>query len=70
MTKLNVRPATLMSLVGHYDQVKVGFTSPHFANYQHARAFTELKATLDRFDIVLPPNFWTTVLLVGVCVTL
>ncbi|AEA61953.1 putative phage-related integrase [Burkholderia gladioli BSR3] len=57
MTELNVHPAMLMALVGHYDQAKVDFSSPHFANYQHAKPLQELKATLDRFDIVLPLFF-------------
>ncbi|WP_186139912.1 site-specific integrase [Burkholderia gladioli] len=57
MTELNVHPAMLMALVGHYDQAKVDFSSPHFANYQHAKPLRELKATLDRFDIELPLVF-------------
>ncbi|MFM0046288.1 tyrosine-type recombinase/integrase [Paraburkholderia sediminicola] len=57
MTELNVHPAMLMALVGHYDQAKVDFSSPHFANYQHSKPLAELKATLDRFDIQLPRRF-------------
>jgi integrase len=57
MTELNVHPAMLMALVGHYDQAKVDFSSPHFANYQHAKPLAELKATLDRFDAELPLMF-------------
>jgi integrase len=57
MTELNVHPAMLMALVGHYDQAKVDFSSPHFANYQHSKPLAELKATLDRFDIQLPVPF-------------
>lgn len=57
MTELNVHPAMLMALVGHYDQDKVDFSSPHFANYQHAKPLAELKATLDRLDIALPLIF-------------
>lgn len=57
MTELNVHPAMLMALVGHYDQTKVDFSSPHFANYQHAKPLAELKATLDRFDLDLPMAF-------------
>lgn len=57
MTELNVHPAMLMALVGHYDQAKVDFSSPHFANYQHVKPLAELKATLDRFDIDLPMAF-------------
>lgn len=57
MTELNVHPAMLMALVGRYDQAKVDFSSPHFANYQHAKPLAELKATLDRFDLELPMAF-------------
>ncbi|WP_244123265.1 hypothetical protein [Burkholderia gladioli] len=57
MTELNVHPAMLMTLVGHYDQAKVDFSSPHFANYQHAKPLHELKATFDRFDVALPIAF-------------
>lgn len=53
MTELNVHPAMLMALVGHYDQAKVDFSSPHFANYQHAKPLAELKSTLDRFEVKL-----------------
>ncbi|WP_410831451.1 hypothetical protein [Paraburkholderia sp. SIMBA_030] len=57
MAELHIHPAMLMALVGHYDQAKVDFSSPHFANYQHAKPFAELKATLDRFDGELPLMF-------------
>jgi integrase len=57
MTELHIHPAMLMALVGHYDQAKVYFSSPHFANYQHAKPVAELKATLDRFDLALPIAF-------------
>ncbi|WP_186236140.1 tyrosine-type recombinase/integrase [Burkholderia gladioli] len=57
MTELHTHPAMLMALVGHYDQAKVDFSSPHFANYQHAKPLAELKATLDRFDVALPIAF-------------
>lgn len=52
-----VHPAMLMALAGHYDQAKVDFGSPHFVNYQQAKAVVELRATLDRFDIDLPMAF-------------
>ncbi len=57
VTELNIHPAMLMAIVGHYDQAKVDFSSPHFANYQHSKPLAELKATLDRFDIRLPIRF-------------
>jgi hypothetical protein len=46
-----------MAIIGHYDQAKVDFSSPHFANYQHSKPLAALKATLDRFDIRLPIRF-------------
>jgi hypothetical protein len=57
MTELNVHPAMLMALVGHYDQDQVDFSSLHFTNYQHAKPLADLKATLDRFDLDLPMAF-------------
>nr|WP_244098071.1 tyrosine-type recombinase/integrase [Burkholderia ambifaria] len=54
MTELNVHPAMLMALVGHYDQSKVDFSSPYFVNHQHAKPLVELKAAIDRFDIETP----------------
>ncbi|WP_241172555.1 hypothetical protein [Burkholderia gladioli] len=57
MTELHTHPAMLMALIGHYDQVKVDFSSPHFANYQHAKPLVELKSTIDRFDLILPICF-------------
>lgn len=57
MTELHIHPAMSMALVGHYDQVKVEFSSPHFANCQHAKPLVELKTTLDRFDVELPLMF-------------
>ena len=57
VTELNVHPAMLMALVGHYDQAKVDFSSPHFANYQHSKPLAQLKATPDRFELQLPLRF-------------
>ncbi|PQV48569.1 site-specific integrase [Paraburkholderia sp. BL21I4N1] len=57
MSARNVHPAMLMALVGHYDQAKVDFSSPHFTNYQHDKTLAELKATIDLFDIQLPLSF-------------
>ncbi|WP_347554844.1 site-specific integrase [Robbsia sp. KACC 23696] len=57
MTELSVHPAMLMALVGHYEQSRVDFSSPHFSNYQHNKALAELKQTIDRFDLELPRAF-------------
>lgn len=54
LTDLNVQPAMLMALVGHHDQSKVDFSSPHFVHYQHEKPLVELKVPLDRFDIDTP----------------
>jgi integrase len=51
MSARNVHPAMLMALVGHYDQAKVDFNSPHFTNYQHDKTLAELKQTIDLLDI-------------------
>ncbi|SAL11383.1 phage-related integrase [Caballeronia udeis] len=57
MSARNVHPAMLMALVGHYDQAKVDFSSPHFTNYQHDKSLAELKQTIDLLDIELPLTF-------------
>jgi integrase len=57
MSARNVHPAMLMALVGHYDQAKVDFSSPHFTNYQHDKTLAELKQTIDLLDIELPLRF-------------
>nr|WP_232441233.1 hypothetical protein [Burkholderia ubonensis] len=57
MTELNVPPACSWRLWSITIKIKVDFSSPHFANYQHAKPLAELKATLDRFDIDLPMAF-------------
>ncbi|OXC75657.1 site-specific integrase [Caballeronia sordidicola] len=57
MSARNVHPAMLMALVGHYDQAKVDFSSPHFTNYQHDKTLAELKQTIDLFDLQAPLAF-------------
>jgi integrase len=51
MTELNVNPAMLMALVGHYDQASVDLSSPHFKNYQGTKLLAALKNTIDMFDV-------------------
>ncbi|WP_176043694.1 site-specific integrase [Burkholderia vietnamiensis] len=48
MTNLNVHPAILMAIVGHYEQGKVDFSSPHFTNYQQDKPMKILKEAMDK----------------------
>ena len=57
MSELNVNPAMLMAIVGHYEQSAVDLSSPHFKNYQGAKRIAALKDTLDLFDLALPMSF-------------
>jgi hypothetical protein len=57
MSELNVNPAMLMAIVGHYEQTAVDLSSPHFKNYQGAKRIAALRDTIDLFDLVLPMPF-------------
>ncbi len=57
MTELNVNPAMVMALVGHYEQTSVDLSSPHFTNYQGAKLIGALRDTIDLFDILTPLKF-------------
>lgn len=57
MSELNVNPAMLMALVGHYEQSAVDLSSPHFKNYQGAKRVAALRDTMDLFDMTLPMVF-------------
>jgi len=50
MTYLNIHPAMLQSLVGHYEQSKVDFSSAHFAVYQQQKPVAVLKEIIDHLD--------------------
>jgi len=51
MTYTGVHPGVLMGIVGHYEQGKVDFSTPHFENYQHAeKPLQVMKAAIDRLD--------------------
>ncbi|WP_249212165.1 site-specific integrase [Burkholderia cenocepacia] len=50
MTNLHVHPAILMAIVGHYEQAKVDFSSPHFANYQQDKPMKVLKDAMDKLS--------------------
>lgn len=57
MSELNVHPAMLMALVGHYEQDAVDLSSPHFKNYQGTKKLAALQDTIDKFDVKLPMKF-------------
>lgn len=57
MSELNVHPAMLMALVGHYEQDAVDLSSPHFKNYQGAKKLSALRSTMDKFDLRIPLRF-------------
>jgi len=57
MSELNVNPAMLMAIVGHYEQTAVDLSSPHFKNYQGAKRIAALRDTIDLFDLALPMAF-------------
>lgn len=57
MSELNVHPAMLMALVGHYQQAKVDLSSPHFSNYQGGKLTTALHETVNSFDQMSVSNF-------------
>lgn len=57
LTEMNVHPVMLMALVGHYEQAKVDFSSPHVVNYQHEKPLSVLKQTIDRLELPIK-HFW------------
>jgi len=57
MSELNVNPAMLMAVVGHYEQTAVDLSSPHFKDYQGAKLIGALRDTIDKFDIVPAMTF-------------
>lgn len=50
LTYLNVHPAILQSIVGHYEQTKVDFSSAHFSVYQQQKPITVLKEVIDHLQ--------------------
>lgn len=60
MTNLNTHPAILMGIVGHFEQGKLDFSSPHFQVYQKTKPIEVLQkavAPLD-FGIKFQPRKW------------
>lgn len=60
MTELNVDPAMSIALVRHSDQANVDFSSPHFANYQHATPLRSSKGRSTASALNCPLNFETS----------
>lgn len=54
MTLLNTHPSILMAIVGHFEQNKLDFSSPHFKTYQQEKPIKILKETINRlnFDFI------------------
>lgn len=50
LTNMGVHPALIMSIVGHYEQSKVDFSSPHFTTYQHHKPMKVLKEVIDKLE--------------------
>lgn len=50
MTNLNTHPAILMGIVGHFEQGKLDFSSPHFQIYQKAKPIEVLQKAMVPLD--------------------
>jgi integrase len=50
MTNTGVHPAILMGIVGHYEQKRIDFSSPHFTNYQKKKPMEILKEAIDKLE--------------------
>lgn len=57
MTNRGTHPAILMGIVGHYEQSKFDFSSPHFQTYQQAKPLRIMKEAIDRLDYSLTMQF-------------
>lgn len=57
MTYLNIHPAILMGIVGHYEQAKIDFSSPHFTSYQKQKPMEVLKSAIDQLEYKLKLDF-------------
>ena len=54
MSELHMHPATIMAIVGHYEQSQLDLSLPHFDCYQSEKLLRGLKDTIDAFDIAIP----------------
>ncbi|MFJ0662080.1 site-specific integrase [Bordetella bronchiseptica] len=50
MTYLNIHPAIIMGIVGHYEQSKIDFSSAHFTTYQQKKPIEILKKSIDLLE--------------------
>lgn len=50
MTYLNIHPAILQGIVGHYKQDKVDFSSAHFSVYQQKKPIEIMKEYIDKLE--------------------
>lgn len=50
MTYLNIHPAILQGIVGHYKQEKVDFSSAHFSVYQQKKPIEIMKEFIDKLE--------------------
>jgi integrase len=50
MTNIGTHPAVLMGIVGHYEQSKLDFSSPHFQTYQQIKPLEVLNAAIQKLD--------------------
>ncbi|MDN7880513.1 site-specific integrase [Burkholderia aenigmatica] len=57
MADMNVNPAMLMAIVGHYDQAKLDLSAPHFQIYQHNKTLENLKNIIDGLSYPVKLNF-------------
>lgn len=50
MTNLNIHPAILMGIVGHYEQSKIDFSSSHFTTYQKKKPMEVLRDAINQLS--------------------
>ena len=51
MTNIGIHPAVLMGIVGHYEQGKLDFSSPHFQTYQQTKPLEVLNDAIQKLEI-------------------
>ena len=53
MTYMNIHPAIIMGIVGHYEQSKIDFSGSHFQVYQQKKPVAVLKKSIDFLEYPL-----------------